>query len=155
MKARPSRAFLAMGAGVCALLLASAQAEDKVTPNETQLPQQVLPTGAEDAAQPAARSVANAAESQQAIEQLVEMTSESSEGLVVETLPDGSKMVDLQGRFMSVAVQKKTPDGNVEVGCFTGEEAVAHAKHAHEAAAAAKDAKRAPAKASSMALEEE
>ena len=124
---------------ICAVLGASAaQAADKPTVNETQLPRQVLSTGEEDAAQiaPAARAAASLAvsESQLLEADLVEMTSESDEGLVVEQLSDGSSMVDLQGRFMNVLVATPTEDGGTQVTCHTGDDAVAHASHAHDVA---------------------
>ena len=122
---------------ICAALGASAAyAGDETVPSETQLPQQVLPTGAEDAAAaaPAARMAVAAVSNDDLIQQLIESTSESDEGLVIVELPDGSSMVDLQGRFMSVMVATPTEDGGVVVGCHTGLDAVEHAKHAHEVA---------------------
>jgi hypothetical protein len=132
---------------ICAVLGASAaQAADKPAINETQLPRQVLSTGEEDVAQiaPAARAAAAVAvsESQLLEADLVEMTSESDEGLVVEQLSDGSSMVDLQGRFMNVLVATPTEDGGTTVSCHTGHDAVAHAAHAKDVASgkAPKDA---------------
>jgi hypothetical protein len=147
---------------ICAVLSASAaQAADKPEPNATQLPQQVLPTGEEDAVQaaPAARIAASAAVSdRQLLEaELVDMTDESDEGLVRVDLPDGSSMVDLQGRFMSVVVATPTADGDVTVGCYTGEDAIAHALHAHDVATGKAPKDPAPAKvqpAAPQALEE-
>lgn len=134
MKATSSR-LLAMA--VCAVLsAAAAQADEKPALNETQLPQQVLPTGAEDAVAETAtfaRAAASSATSESdLIDQLIESTSESDEGLVEETLADGSTMVDLQGRFMSVMIATPTADGGTVIACHTGHDAVEHAKHAHD-----------------------
>jgi hypothetical protein len=131
---------------MCAVLGASAaQAADETVPGETQLPQQVLPTGAEDAAAaaPAARMAVASVSSDELIDQLIESTSESDEGLVIVDLPSGGQMIDLQGRFMTVMVATPTDDGGVVVGCHTGHDAVEHAKHAHAVA----DGKAAPVKA--------
>lgn len=104
----------------------------------TALAQQALPTGAEDAAASAAaaRSTAKAVATEQAqIEQtLAKMTSRSTEGLKVTQRPDGSRMMNLDGQFMSVAIATPTKDGGYEVSCDTGKAAVEHAKHAHDVA---------------------
>ncbi len=42
---------------------------------------------------------------------------DSVDGLTAVTLPDGGTMVDLQGRFQSVAVVKKNPDGTLAQAC--------------------------------------
>jgi hypothetical protein len=42
---------------------------------------------------------------------------DSVEGLTPVTLPDGGTMVDLQGRFQSVAIAKKNPDGSIAQAC--------------------------------------
>lgn len=104
----------------------------------TALAQQALPTGAEDAAASAAaaRSASKAAATEQAqIEQtLAKMTSRSTEGLKVTQRPDGSRMMNLDGQFMSVAIATPTKDGGYDVSCDTGKAAVEHAKHAHDVA---------------------
>jgi len=104
----------------------------------TAFAQQALPTGAEDAAAPAAaaRSVAKSAATTQAQtdQVLAKMTSRSTEGLKVTQRPDGSRMMNLDGQFMSVAIATPTKDGGYEVSCSEGESAVAHAKHAHDVA---------------------
>ena len=103
----------------------------------TAFAQQALPTGAEDAAAPAAaRSVAKSAATTQAQtdQALAKMTSRSTDGLKVTLRPDGSRMMNLDGQFMSVAVATPTKDGGYEVSCSEGESAVAHAKHAHDVA---------------------
>lgn len=127
-----------LSVAICAVLSASAaQADDESAVNETQLPQQVLPTGAEDAvaetATFAARLAAPAAASQSdLVDELVEMTSESDEGLVEESLGDGATMIDLQGRFMSVMIATPAADGGTVIACHSGHDAVEHAKHAHD-----------------------
>ena len=118
---RTSRTLLALALGIASL-------------SDTALAQQALPTGAEDAAAPsaAARSVAKAAASQPA--DLAKMTRRSTEGLKVEQRADGTRMMDLDGQFMSVAIATPTKDGGYVVSCETGESAAAHAKHAHDVA---------------------
>jgi hypothetical protein len=59
------------------------------------------------------------------------MTSESDEGLTVEQRANGVEAVNLEGRFMSVAIATPAANGGYVLGCATGEDAVAHAKHAH------------------------
>jgi len=122
---RCSRTLLALALGAASL-------------TGTAFAQQALPTGAEDAAAPAAaaRSVAKSAVTQQAqVEQtLAKMTSRSTEGLKVTQRADGTRMMDLDGQFMSVAIATPTKDGGYEVSCSEGESAVAHAKHAHDVA---------------------
>ena len=129
-------ASLAMATGVHAQEAAS-------KPANTQLPQQVLPTGAEDApAAPAAAAraalpsqAAAAAQKEQLERELVEMTSESTAGLVPVKRPDGRVQVNLQDRFMSVAVATPTSDGKTEVNCYTGQAAVAAVQRAEDIAA--------------------
>jgi hypothetical protein len=45
--------------------------------------------------------------------------SQSAEGLVVKDGPAGSKVMDLQGRFQSVAIAKIGSDGKVQSQCVT------------------------------------
>ena len=111
----------------------AALAQDKAA--NVQLPQQVLPTGAEDAVAapaPAARSLARSAtpSQEELIQQLVKMTSESDEGLTVEQRANGVEAINLKGQFMSVAIATPAANGGYVLGCATGEDAVAHAKHA-------------------------
>ena len=129
---RVSRTLLALGVGL-ALMSGAALAQDKAA--NVQLPQQVLPTGAEDAvAAPAvaARSLARSAapSQEELIQQLVKMTSESDEGLTVEQRANGVEAINLKGQFMSVAIATPAANGGYVLGCATGEDAVAHAKHA-------------------------
>lgn len=130
---RISHALLALALGI-GLSSGTALAQNKPAAKA----QQVLPTGAEDAAAPAAaaRSVASAAatEQAQAEQSLAKMTSRSTEGLKVTLRPDGSRMMNLDGQFMSVAIATPTKDGGYEVSCDTGKSAVEHAKHAHDVA---------------------
>jgi hypothetical protein len=114
-------AAIALGAGA----LASAHAEESV---------KVLPTGAEDAATPAAARSAVAADALRIQQEVAAMTSRSSEGLKRVERADGVVMYDLQGRFMSVAIATPSDDGKYVVSCHTGEEAAAHAKHAQDVA---------------------
>lgn len=119
---RCSRTLLAFALGIGSL-------------SGTALAQQALPTGAEDAAAPAAaRSAARAAvsEEQQAAQKLEAMTKQSTDGLKVTQRPDGSRMINLEGQFMSVAVATPAKDGGYVLSCNTGESAVEHAKHARD-----------------------
>jgi hypothetical protein len=120
---RFSRTLLALALGIGSL-------------TGTALAQQALPTGAEDAAAPAAaaRSVAKSVTTESAAPSLAKMTSRSTEGLKVTQLPNGSRMMNLDGQFMSVAIATPTKDGGLEVSCDTGKSAVEHAKHAHDVA---------------------
>jgi len=45
--------------------------------------------------------------------------SQSAEGLVVKDGPAGSKVIDLQGRFQSVAIAKVGPEGKIQSQCVT------------------------------------
>ncbi len=60
------------------------------------------------------------AEQIQALERAVAaMLSQSSEGLEVVELPDGTLTVDLLGRFQEVAVAAVAPDGTLRTGCVS------------------------------------
>jgi hypothetical protein len=48
---------------------------------------------------------------------LGETLNDSSEGLEVQIAPDGSKYVDLQGRFQSLSVATASPDGRTRLHC--------------------------------------
>ena len=110
--------------------------------NATRLPSQIHPTGAEDAIikqvapQAASRTAAPAAKAsdpspEELDAQLEHMTSESSDGLKKQLMPNGSTHVDLDGRFMSVMVATPNKDGGYDITCQTGEKAV-EAAHAAE-----------------------
>jgi len=104
-------------------------------PANTQLPSQII-TGADDA--PKTSALARSATTTQPAQLealLVQMTSESSEGLTAVTQADGSKRVDLEGRFMSVAVATPTSDGGTKVTCTTGTDAVKAIKYARDVSA--------------------
>lgn len=73
-------------------------------------PQQVVPTGKEDAKPPTPAEQAADAE-------LERITDQSSEGLTPVQRPDGSVTVDLEGRFQSVVVARKNADGTTSIGC--------------------------------------
>jgi hypothetical protein len=144
--------FVALAIGVSTLTSAGiAQAAEPASTVK------VLPTGAEDT--PAAAAARRAASSeQQALQQeLANAVSESSEGLKRVQRADGVVMVDLEGRFMSVAIATPSEDGGHAISCHTGDGALAHAKHAHDVASGkAPKAKKPPAKAAAAqpALEE-
>lgn len=133
-----SRLSPMVGAVLISLTVAGALGAQEAAkkPPRTQLPSQVIPTGEEDAAKAAAPAAAAraAASSQpsaaQLDAQLVDMTSESSAGLRKVNMADGSSRLDLDGRFMSVAVATPTTDGVVAVSCHTGHDALdaAHGK---------------------------
>ena len=130
---RVSRTLLALAVGL-GLMSGAVLAQEKAAA-KVQLPQQVLPTGAEDAvAAPAvaARSLARSAAptQEELIQQLVKMTSESDEGLTIEHRANGVQAINLEGQFMSVAIATPAANGGYVLGCATGEDAVAHAKHA-------------------------
>lgn len=117
---RCSRSFLAL-----ALALGSLTG--------TAFAQQAQPTGEEDAVAAhavAARSVAKAAAP--AATDLAKMTRESVEGKKITTRPDGSRMIDLEGEYLSVAIATPAANGGYVLSCQTGESAVEHAKHAHD-----------------------
>jgi hypothetical protein len=135
---RVSRTLLAL-AVVIGLSSGAALAQDQAAA-KVQLPQQIQ-TGAEDAAAEAAAAPAVAARSaastaaptrEQLEKQLLEMTSESSEGLTIEKRADGTEAVNLEGRFMSVMIATPAANGGYVLECQTGDGAVAHAKHAHD-----------------------
>jgi len=134
---RISRTLLALAVGI-GLSSGAALAQDKAAA-KVQLPQQIQ-TGEQDAASEdaapavAARSAARTAAPtrEQLEQQLLEMTSESSEGLTIEQRADGAEAVNLEGRFMSVLIATPAANGGYLLECQTGEGAVAHAKHAHD-----------------------
>ncbi|HKU88930.1 MAG TPA: hypothetical protein VJP84_04015 [Steroidobacteraceae bacterium] len=132
------RLLPAVGAALVTLTVASTAGAAEPG-KKVQRPDQVL-TGASDAAAapaaaaPAARSLAAAKSSAPSADelnaQLAASTSESSAGLRKTVTVGGGTRVDLEGRFMSVMVATPTADGGYEVGCYTGEGAAEHAKHA-------------------------
>jgi hypothetical protein len=115
----------------CALLWAGTAAAQDAAP-ATQLPQQILPTGEEDASSRAVGFAATAAEMarQSEEESLRQMTDDSVEGLETVRRADGTVGMNLAGRHMHVMIAKPTDDGNYVVSCHVGEDA---RKHAHEA----------------------
>ena len=90
-----------------------------------QRPRQVVPTGAEDAPTTAAEKQRE----RQLEQELARMTSQSDEGLVVVKRDNGSETVDLQGRFMSVAVAVENPEGGYDASCHDSAPAVEKARH--------------------------
>lgn len=94
-------------------------------PPNTQLPQQLIPTGAEDApASRAAQRSVTASDAQKLQSDLVRMTSESDAGLVAEPQSNGGVRVVLDDRFMSVLVATPASDGGNEISCHTGHDAL-------------------------------
>src|SRR5262245_30041552 len=65
-----------------------------------------------------------AEETQALVDSLVAMTNRSTEGLQVKTAANGTKSVDLDGRFQSVMLARPNADGTSETKCVaTFEEA--------------------------------
>ena len=63
-------------------------------------------------------------ETQTLVAQVSKLTNRSSEGLTIETDPNGKKLVNLEGRFNGVVLGRANADGTTEVRCvFTMEEA--------------------------------
>jgi hypothetical protein len=63
-------------------------------------------------------------ETQELVDSLVEMTNRSTDGLQVTTLANGTKSVDIDGRFQSVMLARPSEDGSWEMKCVaTFEEA--------------------------------
>jgi tRNA U34 5-methylaminomethyl-2-thiouridine-forming methyltransferase MnmC len=149
-----------VGAALASLTVAAAANAQTAPqkPANAQLPNQVI-TGENDApkASALARSAAATPSDAQIETQLVQMTSQSTEGLKAVTLTDGSTRVDLEGRFMSVAIATPTSDGGTEVTCNTGKDAVKAIKYSHDVSTGLKPKPKAPAatKASSRAAAEE
>jgi hypothetical protein len=98
----------------------------------TQAPQQIVPTGQEDAPPRAEDFASRSARTtgQSPEEKLRVMTSESAEGLETVRRSNGAIGLDLQGRFMNVVVGKQREDGTFELSCHTGDEAVTQSHHA-------------------------
>lgn len=71
--------------------------------------------------------------------------SQSAEGLVVKDGPDGSKYVNLEGRFQSVAIAKVGSDGKVQTQCVTNMNEAQEFLENDQTAKAEKSAKIAPA----------
>ena len=65
-----------------------------------------------------------AEETQALVDQVSSLTNRSSEGLTVETRPNGMKIMNAEGRFGGVVLGRANADGTTEVRCvFTMEEA--------------------------------
>ncbi len=126
----PIAVTLSLGAAFIPGIAAAQQAATPAAP--PQLPQQVVPTGEEDAPRAPSFGARAAQQDEQALErQLREMTSESAEGLRTIRKDDGTISIDLQGRFMNVMIATPTDDGGYALSCHSGEDAL---KHAHRAA---------------------
>jgi hypothetical protein len=134
MDLRPFGSLSAIAFGLLVLTgVAQAQTAGEAPAQSPRLPQQIIPSGAEDAPQALrAAAASRQAEQQQLERQLIEMTSESSTGLVPVSHANGTVTVDLEGRFMSVLVATPSEDGGVAVSCHTGHEVLDAANHAHD-----------------------
>jgi len=58
-------------------------------------------------------------ETQELVDSLVEMTNRSTDGLQITTLANGTKSVDIDGRFQSVMLARPSEDGTWEMKCVT------------------------------------
>ena len=94
--------------------------QDQAAPPQ---PRQILMTGAEDSRPTTAREIAG-------LQELTRMIDRSPEGLQVVQRPDGGWTVDLQGRFMSLAVATPQASGTAPVACMVGADALAALKAA-------------------------
>jgi hypothetical protein len=65
------------------------------------------------------------AETQALINTLSTLANRSTDGLQVKTLPNGTKQVNLQGRFNEVVIGRANPDGTVETRCVQSVEEAA------------------------------
>jgi hypothetical protein len=63
-------------------------------------------------------------------------SSHSAEGLVEEHRPDGTVLIDLQGRFQEFATVRVGPDGKLIYQCVEGEKAAERAIHSKVAPSA-------------------
>ena len=90
-----------------------------------QRPRQVVPTGKEDAP----KSAAERQRERQLEQELAAMTSQSDKGLAIVKHDNGTETVDLQGRFMSVAVAVENPEGGYDTSCHDTAQAVEKARH--------------------------
>lgn len=63
-------------------------------------------------------------ETQALVDQVSTLTNRSSEGLTVNTRPNGMKVMNAEGRFSGVVLGRANADGTTEIRCvFTMEEA--------------------------------
>ena len=65
------------------------------------------------------RRLPNAEETLELVNTLTAMTNNSTAGLQETTLPNGTKVIDLQGRFAPVTLARPKADGTMEVKCVT------------------------------------
>src|SRR4051812_38851175 len=66
-----------------------------------------------------------ASEVQSMVAQISSATNRSSEGLTAKTLPNGTKQVNLQGRFQQVTIARANADGTMETRCVSSMEEAA------------------------------
>ena len=104
---RPPAAVLVTAALVIAAATAGAQE------GQRRRPEQIAPTGAEDAARPTAEDEAGTT-------RVDAMTSESTKGLTFEHRADGTIGRDRRGRCMNVLTASVGKDGRMEVSCHKG-----------------------------------
>jgi len=64
-------------------------------------------------------------ETQVLVDNLIELTNRSTEGLQARALPSGAVAVDLQDRFEQVTIARPNPDGTSEVRCVASFEEAA------------------------------
>jgi len=64
-------------------------------------------------------------EVQAMVDQITSLTNRSTEGLQAKTLPDGTKQINLQGRFNEVVIARANPDGTMETRCVESMEEAA------------------------------
>jgi len=58
-------------------------------------------------------------ETHELVDSLIELTNRSTEGLQMVTLANGTKAVDIDGRFQSVMLARPNEDGTSEMRCVT------------------------------------
>jgi hypothetical protein len=58
-------------------------------------------------------------ETKELVDSLRSLTNRSSKGLTAVTRPDGTRQVNLQGRFGNAVIARPNPDGTMETRCVT------------------------------------
>ena len=111
----PRRGFVGAGVLLAATLVAcSPQAP---TQTSTTLAGDDAPgtSGLRAAIDPATGELTSEPVAADAVQSVTDPLQWSSEGLVIETLPDGTERVDLQGRFQSASYARVAADGALEI----------------------------------------
>ena len=119
--------LLAAGVVLGLAMLTPAQAAQDEKKAKKGKPQQVVPTGAEDAGAPPS---AAEAEGDANLEQMLDR---STEGLQVIRLDNGVELVDLEGRFMHVSTVLTRGDGSSVKSCVSSKVDLQKAKAAARA----------------------